>query len=402
MALIDRRLRLLFLLPFAPRLGGLHGGARATGQLIAGLALRHEVAVLFLAQPGEGVVEDELEKRCDRLEGVEPARAPGRLRPKLALLRGVPTWASELADAGFAARVGEAARSWRPDLVQLEFPVMGQYLTALEEVQAPRVLVDHDASVRDLRTWHGSFAPLTRALDERAWRGFERRVLNQVQAAVVFTEADRMALERLGTSTQVVRIPLGSSISASPLDPAGREPLGVVFVGNFAHPPNSDAALWLASEIFPAVRALRPGARLTLVGRSPPPEIQALEGEGVVVTGEVADVTPYLEDAAVVAAPIRTGGGMRVKVLEALAAGKATVATPLAAAGLDVTSGEQLEIAETAESFRDALAGLLDDEPRRRGLGQSARCWATEHLGWEASVAAYEELYASLTPSART
>jgi glycosyltransferase involved in cell wall biosynthesis len=119
-------------------------------------------------------------------------------------------------------------------------------------------------------------------------------------------------------------------------------------------------------------------------------------GEGVTVTGAVPDVTPYLDEAAVVAAPLRMGGGMRVKVLEALAAGKAVVATPLAVEGLQLTAGEQVEVAAGDEQFARSLERLVRDEARRRELASSARRWAAENLGWAPVVASYERLYAEL------
>ena len=119
------------------------------------------------------------------------------------------------------------------------------------------------------------------------------------------------------------------------------------------------------------------------------------------VTGEVPDVTPYLDEAAVVAAPLRIGGGMRVKVLEAMAAGKAVVATPLAVEGLDAEGASQLWTAEIAEDFRSALAVLLGDAEAREALGTGARRWAAKHLGWERPIARYEALYEELLAPGR-
>jgi polysaccharide biosynthesis protein PslH len=393
-------LRILFLLPFAPRLEGRHGGARATGQVIAGLARRHQVAVVYLADPDEAPLEEELRDLCAVVEPVVRGRHRRRLRPKLALLRGIPTWASEVAEPRFAKRVRELSSEWAPDVVQVEFPVMGQYIRALEG-PAPRVLVDHEASLRDLRTWHGPLAPLTRALDTRAWRRFERRVADQAQAVVVFTERDRRALESLGLHTPIATVPLGVPVPEQALDPVGKDPPGVLFVGSFGHPANVDAALWLAGELFPPVHELHPDARLTIVGPSPPREILALKGRGVSVTGEVPDVTPFLDDAAVVAAPLRIGGGMRVKVLEAMAAGKAVVATRLAVEGLDPEGASHLWTAEIAEEFRSALAVLLGDAAAREDLGTGARRWAEDNLGWDRSIALYEALYEQLLAPGR-
>jgi glycosyltransferase involved in cell wall biosynthesis len=390
---------LLFVVPFAPRLLGRHGGARVTGQLIHALAERHEVAVLHLAEAGDAAVEEELRSRCTLVERVE--RGPGTrigtaFRVKAGLLRGLPTWASELATPGFAERLANLAASWRPDVVQVEFPATGIYLPALDSCPAPRVLVEHDATLRDLRDFGGPLGPVVQALDTRAWGRFERRVMGQVQVVVVFTERDRRTLEGLRTGTRVTRIPFGVTAPENPAAPAGAGPPEVIFVGNFRHPANGDAAVWLATTLFPPVRENVPDARLTIVGASPTPEVRALGGEAVSVTGPVDDVAPYLDRAAVVAAPIRGGAGMRVKVVEALAAGKAVVATPLAVEGLDVTSGDQLEVAGDDAGFTAALARLLADAGARGALARRAREWAQAELGWDRVVERYEELYAEL------
>ena len=371
-----------------------------TGQLIGRLAERHDVAVLHLADGGEPPPEPELAERCSLFEAVPRVDAhatiPARARSKLALVRGTPTWASELATPAFASRLRDLAREWRPDVVQLEFAVMGQYLDALDGYGAPRVLVDHDASLRDLRVRSGVLARAVDRLDERAWHRFERDVIDGVDAVVAFTGRDRAALEGLGAGTRIVEIPFGVPVPETALSPVGEPPPSVLFVGGFRHGANVDAALWLARDLFPPVRAAVPDARLTVVGGSPPGELLALAGPGLEVTGGVPDVTDYLDRAAVVAAPIRLGGGMRVKVMEALAAGKAVVATPVAVEGLAVEPGVHLEVAVDAPAFSRALEVLLRDESRRRALGEAARHWAVEHLGWERPVAAYEALYDEL------
>ena len=109
----------------------------------------------------------------------------------------------------------------------------------------------------------------------------------------------------------------------------------MLFVGNFAHPPNRDAAIWLAREILPAVVARCPDARLRVVGAEAPAEVLALAGEHVEVFADAPSVSPHLDRAALVLAPVRSGGGMRMKVLEAIATGKAVLTTPRGAEGFD-------------------------------------------------------------------
>jgi glycosyltransferase involved in cell wall biosynthesis len=195
---------------------------------------------------------------------------------------------------------------------------------------------------------------------------------------------------------RVVRISPGIELTRDACDPVGADPPRIVFLGSFVHPPNVEAALRLARGILPAVRSRVPDARLEIVGDAPPRELERLAGRGLAVTGRVPDVRPYLETAAVVTAPLRLGGGMRVKVLEALAAGKAIVATPKALAGIGVRPGAHVLVGESDIELADALVELLADREHRAQMGSAARAWALENLGWERAVAAYSELYESL------
>jgi len=281
--------------------------------------------------------------------------------------------------------------------------VTTRYLPALRGVPGARVLVAHEpataraAESATVRAGRRRRARLAAHLEERAWRRFERQALERVDAAVAFTEADREALAALGATPPLHVIPFGIDVPPEPLDPAGapdRETL--VFVANFVHGPNVEAARRLVLELLPRVRRERPGVVVELVGRAPPPAVRQLAGDGVTVTGEVPSVTPSLDRASVVVAPLAIGGGIRVKTIEALAYGKAVVATPLAAAGLPVADGEHLRLAETDDELARATLELLADRDGRAALGRRARAWALEHAGWDATVAAYERLYRSL------
>jgi glycosyltransferase involved in cell wall biosynthesis len=308
-------------------------------------------------------------------------------------------WATDWSVPAYARRLRALAAEWRPEIVQIEFPVMGQYLPALRDCPAPRVLVDHDAgpqAARDLLAQQRGAARLLQWADVLAWDRYERALFGQVQSAVVVAERDERALARLARRTPLLRIPVGTRLPERPLDPLGRAPLSLVFVGSFGHYPNADAALRLAGAIFPRVRERFPDLKLYIVGKEPPPEVQQLAGEQVFVTGRVPDVTPYLDAAALVVVPLRLGGGMRVKVLEALAAGKATVASTLAIEGLGLADGEQIALAEHDEQFAAAITRLLAEPDRRAALAGSARAWARANLSWDGPIAAYERLYQAL------
>jgi polysaccharide biosynthesis protein PslH len=389
--------RLLFLAPYPPRRDALHGGARAMANLIGGLAQRHRVALLCLRSDDEAGIEPALRERCEIAEEL-PRRGRSRsknlrervgkhLRTAESLLAFRPKWATWCALPAFEERLRALDAGWQPEVVQAEYHVMGQYLAC---VRSRRVLNQYEPGAHAARErWRSGDQNLRGYLEMRAWERYERAVARRADAVVVLTVRDREAMLPYSSATPLVVIPLGIETPERPLDPAGQPPPSVTFVGNFNHPPNVEAAVRLAHSILPRVRQRCPEAVLHLVGDGP----LDIDGPGVVVTGRVLSVEPWLDRAAVIAAPLASGGGMRVKVLEALAAGKAVVASPLAAEGLD---GAPLLLADSDEEFAEAIAGLLQDRDRRVALATEAREWAVVHLGWQRTVDAFEALYEKL------
>src|SRR5262249_49745539 len=141
-------------------------------------------------------------------------------------------------------------------------------------------------------------------------------------------------------------------------------------------PPNVDAAMRLATSIFPRVLSRNPNAVLQLVGDGPPPALKKLATPKIIVTGRVPDMRPYLEAAAVIVAPLRMGGGIRIKVTDALFSAKPAVATTLAAEGLNVCHGREILLADDDLAFAQAIAQLLSNEQLRNDLSIRAHAWS--------------------------
>src|SRR5204863_8054360 len=137
----------------------------------------------------------------------------------------------EATTAAFAERLTMLAARFEPDIVQLEYPIMGRFLAALETVHAPRILTEYDATAM-ART---GMSPLAAALEVRAWQRFKRRVIAQVDAVIVLTERDRAQLEPLAGNTPLVKIPLGLDVRERALDPRG-EGRSIVYIGSYIHP----------------------------------------------------------------------------------------------------------------------------------------------------------------------
>lgn len=183
----------------------------------------------------------------------------------------------------------------------------------------------------------------------------------------------------------------------APVPPSARVHRAVAFVGAMDYLPNVDAAVWFADAVWPGVRRLYPDAEFRVVGRKPTAAVQKLaDRPGVVVTGSVPDVRPFVATAAAVVAPMRLSRGLQNKVLEALAMAKAVVAAPPALAALAVVPGRDLLCATTPAEWVAAIGQLFDSADRRAELGAAGRAFVEAHHHWDRCL---EPLLDKLCPS---
>jgi polysaccharide biosynthesis protein PslH len=399
-----RRLRILFLLPFPPRADARHGGSRTMWHFLSNISSRHSIAILYLRTPGEPDIDDSLRRRCEFVGCAErPQKATmwqrmvWHFRLLASVLRGIPMWVTDWHVRAFANLVSDTCNEWRPDVVQIEFHVMGQYIQALRG-NAPRLLVLHEPGTEAAQSRRDTATGLRKLIywkDVIAWRNFERSIFGAVDTVVTFTERDKRGVMESTPRSRIVAIRPGSVSVNSALDPAGT-PGMLLFAGSFRHYPNVEAATRLIGKIVPSVRIQEPQTVLYIVGQDFPDSLKHEAGSGIIITGPVPDVMPYLDRAALILAPLSSGGGIRVKVLEALAAGKAVVGSRLSAEGLDVSDGEHIVFAETDEEFAVVIVDLLRDPERRVRIATSARTWAAKHLDWSDAMSRLDALYDDL------
>jgi glycosyltransferase involved in cell wall biosynthesis len=366
---------------------------RVVRGLAGALAERHDVIVVH----PEADRDLDLGAGCVEVVSCLPrARGPWarRLAGGAALATGHTLWAAELDLGRLRGAVDELLARYRPDVLQVEHLVLGDVLP--RSATGPlRVVTVHDPAERRAdvrRPW--KWEHVVQSIDGVVAVRQQRRALSRADAAVVFSERDRgLVAPASPPRTEVATIPVGWEVPAVPLDPVGIDPPTLVFVGNFRHPPNVAAATRAARRVLPRVRETQSDVTLVIVGADPPREVSNLAGEHVRVTGEVDSVVPYLDRAAVVIAPIELGGGTRIKVLEAVAAGKAVVATARAAAGTGADAADALASADSDDAFAGAVVHLLNDVDARRDLAGRARAWALRELSWSTMADRYCDLY---------
>ena len=396
------RIALLTLAPPDPRAPGaipvlLHA------QLV-GLSERHDVTVVTVAGPETHELD-----AVARLAGEGVDVHAAMRRP----LQGRSRWArrARLANAWLEGRwpwrtvwywqprlqelLDRLARERSFDVVLAEDNAMGIYRLPADalrvlteyEVRRPRRIVPPPPAPRAWPGW------AFREADWHRWPAYERDVWGRFDVVQVFTERDAAAIREIAPG-------LGAEVQVNPFavalppeqDDRGR-PDTIGFLGNYTHPPNVDAAVWLGREILPRLRQLRPEARLVIAGPQAPESVRSLAGADVDVLGVVPDAEEFMRSVAVVVAPIRSGGGMRMKVLHAMALARPVVTTPRGTEGL-TTDGRMppVRVADDADAIAAATARLLADDESRRALGSAARRFAQEHHSPAASARRLEEL----------
>ena len=237
-------------------------------------------------------------------------------------------------------------------------------------------------------------------LQARRMFDWEKSVCRKTSHVVAVSDLDeRIMRERFGiTRTSSVATGVDLDFFQRPLRSARSNDL--VFVGSMDWMPNIDGMRWFLDEILPIIRQRRPDARLAIVGRNPPPSVTAAARDPqITVTGTVPDVRPFLWESAVSIVPLRVGGGTRLKIFEAMAAGAPVVSTAVGAEGLPVRHGENIRIADTAAAFAAECLALLEDESTRQTLSANGSDLIRTKFSWETVTLRFEETLRALKTS---
>ena len=392
-------MRILFLAP-EPPFPPISGARIRNLNLIRALALNHDVSLLTLGEASDDSRE-RLRRLCREVEFVPIPLRTGTQRVR-DLARLEPDLARRLHSPALAARAREIAERIQPDLIhvgglEMAFaadPLRGRAAILFDEHNAEYVL-QRRAFENELR---GSGNPVAAAYSLLQWlklRRFEGLACREADGTMAVSAVDAAAIRAAAGSVRLAIVPNTIDIEDYPTRgiPAPGNPT-VAFTGKMDFRPNVDAVVWFVSSVWPLIHRARPDARFLIVGRGPTPAVRSLgNAPGVAVTGEVPDDRPYMEGAAAFVVPMRVGGGVRIKVLQAMAAGVPIVSTSLGFEGVAATPGLHLSVADEPAAFADAVLGLLNEPASAESQVRAARGLVAATYDWRAIAPVLDSFY---------
>jgi glycosyltransferase involved in cell wall biosynthesis len=416
-------MRFLVVSPYLPHSCIGHGGGISIYNFLRTLARRHEVTCLCFQRRGEASAARELSDQGVRMEMVPfrsendaglgrvalwADRATVAARARLARR---PFFVQKYLRPNLRRRLTELIGSWQPDVVQVEYMFMAPYARVASRA-APRPLVllsTHEAGtvprLRRLLEPPNARERSRRARDLRTWMAYERRAVTWADVNLCVSDPDRRMLRSLAPAARFTTLPLGIDTHHLPVARSSFEaPPRLLFVGSFAHPPNRDAAVVLLERIFPRIRDAIGDVHLDVVGKDPPPRVKERAvgfGAQVRLHGFVEDLDPLFDQAWLFVAPLFSGGGIKIKILEALGRQVPVLTTPIGLEGIELQPGEEVASASNVEAFADEAVRWLRSPSRARQLAERGAATARQHYGWPAVIDRLEGIVAEARGGSR-
>ena len=297
-------------------------------------------------------------------------------------------------------QVKNLVRSNQIDVIHADQLTMAQFAMPPDpESDWPITIFDAHNAVWTIveRTQDSVMLPLkpVLALEAKRIRKYEWQIVEQFDHTLAVSEIDKRALledkpqgnQEHEFDKKITVIPI--AVDTQQLQPAKREKRSrnILTMGTLHYPPNADGIRWFAKEIFPLIEKEIPSASLTIVGKNPPADFLQLASDkpgSIHVTGYVPDLSPYMDQAAIMVVPVRAGGGMRVRILEGFARAMPMVTTTVGLEGINARSGIDVFVADTEDSFADTVIKLLNDPKLQNQLAENGRFLAENQYDWQA------------------
>jgi glycosyltransferase involved in cell wall biosynthesis len=390
-------LMLTQVLPYPPD----SGPKIKTYNVIKYLAKRHRLTLVSFVRGDQSEAVHRLEQYCQVVHTIPMKRSAVRdgIAVARSLLTGRPWMMVRDERKAMHTLINWLTTEQRFDLIHADQLNMAQYARHVDS--AFKVLDAHNALwLLYKRLWETMPRGPRQMFLGRDWRllkTYEGQMVRQFDAVLAVSEEDKIALlEASGQQREIAVVPIAIDTDEVTILKRQPQPNHIMHIGTMYWPPNIDAVTWFINEIYPLIRQRRPDVQFDVIGSRPPSELMALnnDGQGINVLGYVDDPTPYQQRAAVMVVPLRAGGGMRVKILNALAEGIPIVSTVLGCEGIDLTPGRDILVGNTPEVFASQVLRVLDDLGLGQELADRGRRLVEEKYDYRTACCPLDDVYA--------
>jgi glycosyltransferase involved in cell wall biosynthesis len=406
---------ILVVSPYLPHPLAGHGGSVYLYEMLKQLCTRHTVTLISFADRREMAMAKDLSLLALTTHIIPRRKGPSRspadalvlvASRMLQMARSVLLWEPYYVSKFRSRRMSRLIRSVTSadhfDIVQIEYAQMGTYRR--EGRSGKTIIHEIDVVVRTmLRYYREARSPLVRAaflLEMCRWTRYEPAMARRFDGVSTLTQPDQLMLQRMTGLRTIEVLPPGVETVPAPGPPPAREPGTLLFVGNLAQLPNADAALWLCTEIFPRISAEVPGARLSIIGRGASAALRAAAADArISMLNFVEDLHPHFLHTAVFIAPLRLGGGIKIKMLDALTHGCPVVTTPVGAEGITGLDTTSVRISRSADGLARHCVTLLRDPDRAAELGRRGQAVVGTNFSWDQIMQRTTAYYHSLLHS---
>jgi glycosyltransferase involved in cell wall biosynthesis len=406
-------MNILLLTPYLPHPESGHGTGVFMYGLLRRLASRHRITLVSFCDDREQSLAQDLRAlpitiyTIPRRKGRQPSFGGTFsvvLIRLLQLFRSLLFWqpyaVSKWYDPRMVSMIRRLTTEKKFDIVQFEFAALGQYQQYSRIGKS--ILHEHDVAFRPayrrFRLAGSIVLMIAMYFEWCRWARYEPRLVRKFDCTLTVTKQDQLLLKRLAGIERIYYLPRAINIPDSAPSYSSRIPGKLLFVGTFSHQPNLDAAYWLCREIFPLIRKEHPEATLTLIGALPPEGLRAITSriEGITLLGFVEDVEEYFRHCSIFIAPLRFGGGVKLKILHAMAEGIPIVTTKTGGEGIDGLSQGVVLVGDSSQNIARLVSGLLDQPDIADALGRNGRDAVLRYYAWENTMSKLERIFHEL------
>jgi len=383
------------------------GGKIRSYNLLKHLARRNQVKLLsYYDGPPDKYYEESIERELPGTVTVRTEKSESTVGQTVNYLQHLSSDAPFAVTKFTSPKVRSLLSAWdaerRFDVIVCDF--LSASLNFPTSLATPAILFQHNVESalwqRQAKHERNPAKRLVFNIEATKMMRYERSSLGRFDHVIAVSAHDRELMSKMVDPKRISIVPTGVDLKEYSMVPAEEDLAGnrILFLGSMDWEANIDGVDYFCHDIWPTVKSAIPTAKFYVVGRNPHPRVTKWASDSVEITGRVDSVVPYLREAAVFVVPLRIGGGTRLKIYEAMAAGKAVVSTSVGAEGLDVHHGEDILLADSDKDFAKAVIDLLRDSNLRSKIGTKAAGLAAQY-DWAIITMRFEEILAEAAAS---